>query len=122
MSYTSFKGDDKALIGIVLSVLTFWLFAQSTLNIGPDMATDLGMSDGTMNIAVVAAALFCGTFIVAAGGIADVFGRVRIMMIGNILNILGSLLIATATTSLATQMVITGRVLQGLAADRKSVV
>lgn len=53
MSYTSFKGDDKALIGIVLSVLTFWLFAQSTLNIGPDMATDLGMSDGTMNIAVV---------------------------------------------------------------------
>lgn len=116
MSNASFKGDDKALIGIVLSVLTFWLFAQSTLNIGPDMATDLGMSDGTMNIAVVAAALFCGTFIVAAGGIADVFGRVRIMMIGNILNILGSLLIATATTSLATQMVITGRVLQGLAA------
>lgn len=116
MSTKVFRGDDKALMGIVLSVLTFWLFAQSTLNIGPDIAADLGMSDEIMNIAVVAAALFCGTFIVAAGGIADVFGRVRVMMMGNIFNIVGSLLIATSTTSLSTQMVITGRVLQGLAA------
>lgn len=111
-----YRGDDRALVGIVLSVLTFWLFAQSTLNIGPDMAADLGMADATMNIAIVAAALFCGTFIVAAGGIADVFGRVRVMMAGNVLNILGSLLLAVATGPLATEAVIFGRVLQGLAA------
>ena len=116
MNPTTYRGEDKALIGIVLSVLTFWLFAQSTLNIGPDMGTSLGMSTETMNIAVVAAALFCGTFIVAAGGIADVFGRVKVMTLGNILNIIGSLLIAAATSAFATEMVIVGRVLQGLAA------
>lgn len=113
---TVYRGDDRALIGIVLGVLTFWLFAQSTLNIGPDMAADLGMADAEMNMAIVAAALFCGTFIVAAGGISDVFGRVRVMMVGNGLNILGSLLLAVATGPFAAEMVMFGRVLQGLAA------
>lgn len=112
----SYQGEDRALIGIVLAVLTFWLFAQSTLNIGPDMAADLGIADETMNIAIVAAALFCGTFIVAAGGIADVHGRVKIMTAGNLLNIVGSLLIAAAFGDPATGMLILGRILQGLAA------
>lgn len=115
-SPTGYRGEDKALAGIVLAVLTFWLFAQSTLNIGPEIATDLGMSTGTMNISVVAAALFCGTFIVAAGGMADVLGRVRVMMVGNLLNIIGSVLIATAVGSFSPEMVIFGRILQGLAA------
>ena len=30
-----FQGNDRLLFGIILGVLTFWLFAQTTLNIGP---------------------------------------------------------------------------------------
>ena len=29
----SYRGDDKLLFGIILGVLAFWLFAQTTLNI-----------------------------------------------------------------------------------------
>ena len=31
----SFRGNDKLLIGIILGVITFWLFAQTTLNVAP---------------------------------------------------------------------------------------
>ncbi|MCC9889829.1 antibiotic transporter, partial [Streptococcus agalactiae] len=31
----NFKGNNKLLVGIVLAVLSFWLFAQSILNMGP---------------------------------------------------------------------------------------
>src|SRR5207237_9396143 len=33
-----FQGNDRLLCGIILGVLTFWLFAQTTLNIAPDMS------------------------------------------------------------------------------------
>ena len=38
-----FHGNDKLLFGIILGVITFWLFAQTTLNIAPDMGKDLGL-------------------------------------------------------------------------------
>lgn len=113
---TSFKGDDRALLGIVLAVITFWLFAQTTLNIGPLMAEDMGMPMSTMNIAIALAALFSGIFIVVAGGLADRIGRVKIAMIGNILGVIGSLMIALAFGGLATPLVLLGRVFQGLSA------
>lgn len=34
---TNYKGTNKLLVGIVLAVLAFWLFAQSMLNIAPDV-------------------------------------------------------------------------------------
>jgi DHA2 family multidrug resistance protein-like MFS transporter len=37
----SYRGDDRLLFGIILGVLAFWLFAQTTLNIAPAMAVDL---------------------------------------------------------------------------------
>ncbi|MCS5478479.1 MFS transporter [Corynebacterium sp. YIM 101645] len=113
---TTFKGDDRALLGIVLAVVTFWLFAQTTLNIGPVMAEDMDMPMSTMNIAIALAALFSGIFIVVAGGLADKTGRVKIALIGNILNIVGSLMIALAFGGLATPLVLLGRILQGLSA------
>jgi len=30
-----YRGDDRLLFGIILGVLAFWLFAQTTLNIAP---------------------------------------------------------------------------------------
>jgi hypothetical protein len=51
-----FLGNDKSLFGIILGVVTFWLFAQTTLNIAPDMGKDLGLDASTMNVAVIGAA------------------------------------------------------------------
>jgi len=111
-----FKGNDSALLGIVLAVVTFWLFAQTTMNIGPLMAGDVGMPMPVMNIAISLSALFSGMFIVVLGGLGDRYGRVRVVFLGNLLNIAGSLLIAFAFDALASPMILLGRILQGLAA------
>lgn len=47
---TTFVGNDKVLFGIIFGVLAFWLFAQTTLNIAPVMAEDLGLETSVMNI------------------------------------------------------------------------
>jgi len=113
----SYRGDDKLLFGIILGVLAFWLFAQTTLNIAPAMAADLGVATNVMNIAVSITALFSGIFIVVVGGLADRFGRVKILMWGFILGIVGSLLVGIAPPgSLAVPLLMLGRILQGLSA------
>ncbi|QWQ39503.1 MFS transporter [Gemella sp. zg-570] len=110
---TNYKGTNKLLIGIVLAVLAFWLFAQSMLNIAPDVQKTLKISAGAMNIGISITALFSGIFIVAAGGLADKLGRVKFSLIGLVLNIIGSALLVVATGS---GLFIAGRALQGLAA------
>jgi DHA2 family multidrug resistance protein-like MFS transporter len=110
-----FRGNDRLLYGIILGVITFWLFAQTTLNISPVMGRDLGLGASTMNIAVAITALFSGIFIVVIGGLADRVGRVRIVRIGFYLSILGSLLVGLAPVGrLASPFLLTGRALQGL--------
>ena len=49
---STFKGNDRLLLGIVLSVVTFWLFAQTTLNISPTMGSELGIEQNWINVAV----------------------------------------------------------------------
>lgn len=112
-----FRGNDSALLGIVLSVLTFWLFAQTTLNVGPAMGEAVHTPPAVMNIAISLSALFSGMFIVVAGGIADKVGRVRFAITGNILNIVGSLLVGLAIVGgVGTAMLLVGRAVQGLSA------
>lgn len=110
---TTYKGTNKLLIGIVLSVLTYWLFAQSLLNIAPDVQKDLGISSGILNIGISMTGLFSGIFIVVAGGLADKLGRMKLTYIGLILNIIGSAALIMATGS---TLFIAGRILQGLSA------
>jgi MFS transporter, DHA2 family, multidrug resistance protein len=93
---SGYRGDDKLLFGIILGVLAFWLFAQTTLNIAPAMAADLNVATSVMNIAVSITALFSGIFIVVIGGLADRLGRVKILMWGFVLSIVGSLLVGVA--------------------------
>jgi DHA2 family multidrug resistance protein-like MFS transporter len=110
-----YRGNDKLLFGIILGVLGFWLFAQTTLNVAPDMQKELGVSAGLMNIAVALTALFSGIFIVVVGGLADRVGRVRIVMVGFVLSVVGSLLIGFAPAgALAAFFLLPGRALQGL--------
>lgn len=111
-----FTGTNPTLLGLVLAVLTFWLFAQSALNIGPVMAGDTGIPQPLMNTAISLAALFAGMFVVIAGGFGDRYGRVRFLTIGLVINIVGSLLVAGAFSDLSAVMVLLGRALQGLAA------
>ncbi len=51
-SSTQSAGTNRLLFGMILGVLAFWLFAQTTLNIAPIMAASLGIKTSLMNIAV----------------------------------------------------------------------
>jgi len=113
----SYRGDDKLLFGIIFGVLAFWLFAQTTLNIAPAMAADLAVTTNLMNIAVSITALFSGIFIVVVGGLADRVGRVKVLMWGFMLGIVGSILVGIAPRgSLAVPLLMLGRIVQGLSA------
>ena len=109
------QSANKLIFGIVLAVITFWLFAQTTLNVAPTMRDDLGISENLSNIAVSITALFSGIFIVVAGGLADRLGRLKITYFGLALSILGSLLIALSPSG-TIAFLMTGRIIQGLSA------
>ncbi|CAI6079893.1 Quinolone resistance protein NorB [Paenibacillus sp. JJ-100] len=109
----TYRGTNKMIIGIVFGVITFWLFAQAIVNVVPTVQADLGVSTGTLNIAISLSALFSGMFIVAAGGLADKIGRKKIALIGFLLSIIGSLCLVFAQGSV---LLIAGRIIQGLSA------
>ena len=111
----TYEGTNRLILGIVLAVVTFWLFAQTTLNVAPTMRDDLHITNSESNIAVSITALFSGIFIVVAGGLADQFGRVKLTYIGLALSILGSLLIALSPPGTA-MFLLAGRIIQGISA------
>lgn len=110
---TQYKGNDKLIAGIMMGVVTFWLFAQAMVNIVPAVQADLGISSGVLSIAISLTSLFSGMFMVAAGGLADKYGRVKLTNIGMILSIVGSLCLVFANGAM---LLIIGRVIQGLSA------
>lgn len=109
----AYRGNDKMLLGIVLGVLNFWLFAQTLVNMVPQVQFGLGISPQLMSLAISVTALFSGLFIVAAGNLADMVGRKKITNIGFVLSIIGSLLLVFAMNG---AMLIAGRIVQGLSA------
>lgn len=109
-----FQGNDKLLFGIIFGVLAFWLFAQTTLNIAPVMANDLGIETSIMNIAVSITALFSGIFTVVIGNLADRWGRLKMVRWGFVFSIVGSLLVGFSPSGpLAESFLMTGRIFQG---------
>lgn len=112
----TYRGNDKVLVGFILGLLSFWLFAMTLLNVRHDMNADLGMELSTLNFAVSITSLVSGICIVVLGGLADRFGRVRMVNYGFFFGLLGALFIAfTPGHSAATApLLITGRVFQGL--------
>ncbi|MCT1926770.1 MFS transporter [Staphylococcus pasteuri] len=109
----TYHGGNKLILGIVLGVITFWLFAQSLVNVVPNLQQSFGADMGTISIAVSLTALFSGMFVVGAGGIADKIGRVKMTNIGLILSIIGSALIIISNLP---SLLILGRVIQGFSA------
>ena len=109
----TYKGNDKLILGLVLGIITYWLFAQALLNTVPDIQKDLGMDVSTIGIGISITALFSGIFVVVAGGFVDRFGAVKLTVIGLILSIVGSALLIIAHS---TPLFITARVIQGFSA------
>lgn len=100
----------------MLAVLTYWLFAQTLLNVIPGISKSLGLESTVATLAVSITALFGGIFIVVAGGIADRWGRARIFRIGLVLSMIGSLLVVLVPAdmgALTTTMMLGGRIVQG---------
>ncbi len=110
---TGYQGTNKMITGIVFGVITFWLFAQSMVNVVPAVQADLGISLGVLNIAISLTALFSGIFVVAAGGFADKIGRKKMTYSGLVLSIIGSLCLVFANGA---TLLIIGRIIQGLSA------
>lgn len=108
-----FHGNDKLLAGMVLGVLTFWLFYQSMFNVVPSIQKDLQMSDTSLSAVISLGSLFSGCFIILMGGLADRFGRVRFTYIGFILNIMACLVLYFSNSAITFGL---GRILQGLSA------
>ncbi|MGV3042541.1 MFS transporter [Staphylococcus rostri] len=109
----TYQGDNKLILGIVLGVITFWLFAQSLLNVVPALQNTFNSNLGTISIAVSITALFSGMFVVGAGSLADKVGRVKITYVGLWLSVIGSLIIIVSDIP---ALLILGRVIQGLSA------
>lgn len=112
----TYKGTEKLLWGIVLAVVTFWLFAGTAATVAPNIMKDVGIDASGMNLAVSITGLFSGLFMVLMGGLADKVGRVRITLVGVALNALGSLLIVFASGAVALPLLLVGRAIQGLGA------
>lgn len=127
----TYQGNDKLLAGLVLSIVSYWLFAISLGTVAPRVLQDLNgpytneqtktwgetiLSPTAMNLAVALTGLVSGLFIVLMGGFADRFGRVKLTLVGNALNIVGCILIVLANGGMASTLLITGRAIQGLSA------
>lgn len=118
----AYQGTEKLLWGIVLAVVTFWLFAGTAGTVAPEIMNQVNsggmnyLDAASMNLAVSITGLFSGLFIVFLGGLADKVGRVKITLLGIILNTVGSLMLVFASGAVALPLLLTGRAIQGLAA------
>ncbi len=115
----AYQGSEKLLWGIVLAVVTFWLFAGTAGTVAPAIQAEVGkeyLDTASLNLAVSVTALFSGLFIVMMGGFADKVGRVKIALLGIVLGIVGSLLLVLATGGAALWMILIGRAIQGFSA------
>ncbi|ATH59204.1 MAG: MFS transporter [Staphylococcus sp.] len=110
---TNKVSGSKLLTGIVLSILTYWLFAQSFLNIGPKIQTTFDASPDIVNISVSLTSFVTGVFMVVAGNISDKFGKVRMTRIALVLSIIGSLMLIVSGNVV---LLLLGRIVQGFSA------
>lgn len=114
-----YTGTNQLILGIVLLVLTYWMFAQSMqASLIPAITDSFGIKgnaakEDLLNFAASLTPLFAAACVVTCGGLADRFGRMRFALIGMVLSVIGS---ATAAVSNNVELLIVGRALQGISA------
>ncbi|MBE5662165.1 MFS transporter [Staphylococcus sp. SS60] len=115
MNHTQSQSSTRShiIIAIMLSALTYWLFAQSFINIGPLVGQTYHTSPALLNLSISLTSFATGIFMVAAGDIADKIGQLKMTYIGLIVSIIGSILLIISDI---TALLILGRILQGLSA------
>jgi EmrB/QacA subfamily drug resistance transporter len=87
-------------------------FLGASVNIAlPSISADLGMNAVTMSWVAMSFLLSSAVFLVPLGKLADMYGRVRVFILGNIVVAVTSLLCALAVDS---TMLIIFRILQGI--------
>lgn len=104
---------SQLIVGIVFSILTYWLFAQSFLNIGPQIQGSFETTPDIVNISVSLTSFVTGVFMVVAGNISDRFGKVKMTRIALLLSIIGSLMLIISGN---VTLLLLGRVIQGFSA------
>ncbi|MGU3218803.1 MFS transporter [Staphylococcus aureus] len=80
---------SNIIIAIMLSALTYWLFAQSFINIGPLVGQTYQTSPAVLNLSISLTSFATGILMVAAGDIADKIGQLRMTYMGLIISMLG---------------------------------
>lgn len=113
MNNTQSSPRSNIIIAIMLSALTYWLFAQSFINIGPLVGQTYQTSPAVLNLSISSTSFATGIFMVAAGDIADKIGQLRMTYMGLIISMFASLLLIISDI---TALLIIGRILQGLSA------
>lgn len=115
---TTYRGNDKVLIGIILGLLSFWLFGMTMLSIQDVVQKDLQIDRGALGLAVTITSLVSGVTVVMFGNIADRYGRAKTLRWGFYAAIVGGILIPTtpANSVLTLPFMLTGRILQGVSA------
>ncbi|HIH8147396.1 TPA: MFS transporter [Staphylococcus aureus] len=113
MNNTQSSPRSNIIIAIMLSALTYWLFAQSFINIGPLVGQTYQTSPAVLNLSISLTSFATGIFMVAAGDIADKIGQLRMTYMGLIISMFASLLLIISDI---TTLLIIGRILQGLSA------
>ncbi|OFO54108.1 hypothetical protein HMPREF3027_04445 [Porphyromonas sp. HMSC077F02] len=115
---TTYRGNDKVLIGIILGLLSFWLFGMTMLSIQDVVQKDLQIDRGALGLAVTITSLVSGVTVVMFGNIADRYGRAKTLRWGFYAAIVGGILIATtpASSIWTLPFMLTGRTLQGVSA------
>ncbi|WP_414049090.1 MFS transporter [Macrococcus animalis] len=101
------------ILGIVLSILTYWLFAQTFLNLGNTLNETYDTTEGIINLSISLTSLITGVFMVAAGKLSDRFGQFKMALLGVSLSIVGSLLIIITANP---YLLLSGRIIQGFSA------
>ncbi|HHB5939054.1 TPA: MFS transporter [Staphylococcus aureus] len=113
MNNTQSSPRSNIIIAIMLSALTYWLFAQSFINIGPLVGQTYQTSPAVLNLSISLTSFATVIFMVAAGDIADKIGQLRMTYMGLIISMFASLLLIISDI---TALLIIGRILQGLSA------
>ncbi|MFV5900731.1 MFS transporter [Staphylococcus gallinarum] len=105
--------EQQLLLGIVLAILTYWLFAQSFLNIGPKVQGTVSTSPDIVNISISLTSFVTGVFMVVAGNISDRYGMLKMTRIALVLSMVGSLMLIITNSVV---LLLVGRMIQGLSA------